>query len=344
MLPAVHFERRGLRYVFRPTRVFHGIFARRQFLRLAVGAIDLRVKGEVRRQPLGLRRIDQARLVADDEHGRGRLIVLVADMKRYLARRKAFKQQVHLVAITDVLCALADVESDLALAFAGVAAVELNDPVFQGQAAQHRLQGLHIEHLQVQPELGGTFGSGPLAPGAVLIIRNVFFPGRIVDRLGVAAYGSQLGRDAGFVVHLDQELPPALLDQFRFGRPGGDLHARLRVDVHAGQTILVEHALDGFGGFIRVGLSVRRIQRDFVRSTERCPEIIGRFDHAPDLRDEWLQLDILDDAQGGRLGCRHQEGRCLERARKRRRNQNALKKHGCLTFCSWFGWSIEHIG
>ena len=60
--------------------------------------------------------------------------------------------------------------------------------------------------------------------------------------------------------------------------------------------------------------------------------------------DEWLQLDILDDAQGGRLGCRHQEGRCLERARKRPRNQNALKKHGCLTFCSWFGWSIEHIG
>ena len=251
------------------------------------------MKGEVRRQPLGLRRIHQAGLVTDDEHGGRRLVVLILDVKGDFARGQAIKQQVRLVAVADVLRALADVEGDLALALAGVAAVELDDPVFQGQTAQRGSQRLRIEHLQVEPQFSRTVGR-PIASFAVLIVGTVLLPGRIVHRLRGAADRPQFRGHAGFVVNLDQELPPAFLRQHRPGGPLGDFHTRLRVDVHADQTVLVQHALDGFAGFVGVGYFERCLQRSFIRGVEWRTQVIGRFDHAPDLRDQWLQFDVFD--------------------------------------------------
>ena len=101
-----------------------------------------------------------------------------------------------------------------------------------------------------------------------------------------------------------EELPPAFLDEFRFRGSRRDFHARLRIDVHAEQTILVEHALDGLAGFIGIGLIEGRFQRLLVHHAEGCSQIISCFNHPSDLRDERLQLGILDDGQTRRIpGC-----------------------------------------
>ena len=101
-----------------------------------------------------------------------------------------------------------------------------------------------------------------------------------------------------------EELPPAFLDEFRFRGSRRDFHARLRVDAHAEQTILVEHALDSLAGFIGVGLFEGRFQCLLVLRAEGCSQIIRGFNHTPDLRDKRLQLGILDDGQTRRIpGC-----------------------------------------
>ena len=53
----------------------------------AIGAIDLRVEEEVRRQPLGLRRVDALPLVSDQERSGRWLIVEIEHAKRDLGRR-----------------------------------------------------------------------------------------------------------------------------------------------------------------------------------------------------------------------------------------------------------------
>jgi len=75
-------------------------------------------------------------------------------MKLHLAGRQTIEQHIHIIAIADVLRPLAHIERNLRLALAGVAAVELDDPVLKSQPAQLLAQGLFVVHLHVQPKLG----------------------------------------------------------------------------------------------------------------------------------------------------------------------------------------------
>ena len=265
-----HLRRFRFRDIFRTARVFDGVFAGRQLFRLAVGAIHLRMKSKVRREPLGLRRINAPLIVPNDEHRGGWLPVFVKHVKSHFAGRQNVEQRIHIVAITDVLRPLPDVERDLRLPLAGVATVKLEDPIFEVQAAQQFAQRLLAEHLQIEPQLG-RIRPRRIPALAISLIRRRRARPALVQRERVRAHRAQFGRHPGFVVDFDQELPPALFSQFRFRRSRRDLHARLRVDVHAEQTILVEHALDGFAGLIGVGLLERRFQRLFVGVAERCP-------------------------------------------------------------------------
>jgi hypothetical protein len=100
-----------------------------------------------------------------------------------------------------------------------------------------------------------------------------------------------LRRRARLVLDLYQKLPPPLLDQLRFGRPGRDLHPHLRVNVDREQTVSIQHPLQ----LSRIPFLDRRLQFLLVRRLERDAEIIRRFDQPLHLGGERLRFDIGDN-------------------------------------------------
>ena len=102
--------------ILRTARVLDGVVSRRQRERLAVGAVNLRLKEEVGRQPLGLRRIDAGLRVADQERRSGGLIVGILDVQLHLSRGLAAEQDVDGTAEAEILRALADIEVEAGLA------------------------------------------------------------------------------------------------------------------------------------------------------------------------------------------------------------------------------------
>ena len=127
---------------------------------------------KIRREPFRLRRIDPALLIANEERsGRG-LIVFIPHTKDDLVRRLAVEKNVHLVAESEVLGSLADIEFELGLALAGVAAVELHHAIFQRQAGQFLFQRLVIGHLQIEPKFRVAPGRTVFAALAVKFVRS----------------------------------------------------------------------------------------------------------------------------------------------------------------------------
>ena len=147
-----------------------------------------------------------AKFVAKLKTGRGRLAVLVEHLKCDLASRFAIEEQIDLVSKAEILCSLANVEAELGIAFAGVAAVKLDDAIFQGQAAERLGERLGVVNGQAKPTIHD------------LILR------RACEWLSVWAARAKLRSDTGFVVHLDQKAAPALLEQFTLGWTGFHLH------------------------------------------------------------------------------------------------------------------------
>ena len=125
-----------LRDRFRPARKLDRVFAVGQTKRFAVGAIDLRMKAEIRREPFRLARINAALRVANLETASGRLSVFVEDVESDRARRLRIKQNIDFIAEAEILRALPDIEHQFGFAFAGVAAVKLNDAIFEAEATQ----------------------------------------------------------------------------------------------------------------------------------------------------------------------------------------------------------------
>ena len=89
-------------------------------------------------------------------------------------------------------------------------------------------------------------------------------------------------------MHLDQKLPPALLDQFALGRARRHFHARFRIDAHAQEAKRVERLLHSANEGGIVGLLARLFERGLGLRIERMAEIIQRFNHALDLGPERL--------------------------------------------------------
>src|SRR5437588_4214347 len=76
-------DRLGLRQIFRPAGIFDGISSFGQPDFLAIAAINLVLKTKVRREALWRRGIDPSILIANDEAGRGGLVVFILDLKGY---------------------------------------------------------------------------------------------------------------------------------------------------------------------------------------------------------------------------------------------------------------------
>ncbi len=70
--------------------------------------------------------------VSKDKHRHGGLPVFVQDVEFDRTRRRAAEQNVHFAASPQVLGALAHIEYELRFTLSGVAAIQREDPVFQG--------------------------------------------------------------------------------------------------------------------------------------------------------------------------------------------------------------------
>ena len=207
--------------IFRPAVVGDFILAGRQQHFFAVGPVNLIVEEEVGREPPRLRRIDAAVLVAKDELPGRRRAVVVEDRQLHAHGRLALEEDRHFVAKADVLRSLADVEADRRFALALVAAVDLHDAIFEVEAGELGDERLIVEHLDVHPAVGHVFGlHGRLRIGAA--------GGASVERRGVGTGRPQVGGHAAFVVDLDEEDAPALLDELCRGCDRGRLSRGFR--------------------------------------------------------------------------------------------------------------------
>src|SRR6185369_8872505 len=116
-----HFQALGLLAILRAAGIFDGVLAGRQQDELAIGAIDLGMKGEIGREALGLRRIDAALGVADQERSGGGTIVEVEHAKRDFGSRFGSEQKIEIAAETEVLRSLPDVKAQSGFTLSGVA-------------------------------------------------------------------------------------------------------------------------------------------------------------------------------------------------------------------------------
>ena len=208
----------SLTWMFRVVLRFRGhactppCSSRRQRERFAVGAINLRLEEEVRRQSLGLRRIDPALRVANQERSGGGLIVRILDAELHLRRSLRVEEQVDRTAESQVLRALADIEVESRLALSGVAGEEAEDAVFQRQSREVGTQGLLVEHFDIQelppmassgvlarrPALGlSTASTGVLPAWLLTLMRKVRQP--CCSSSAVAGPSIALTRDSGLI-------------------------------------------------------------------------------------------------------------------------------------------------
>src|SRR5262249_26822907 len=113
---------------------------------------------EVRRQPPRQRGVNMALLVTDNERPSRRLAVFVEHMQLDDHGREAIKQERlgirpgsgPLLLLIGLLTGPVKPEADLRLAPSGIAAIYLQDSVFDSQAGKVGEQRLSAEHLQVQ--------------------------------------------------------------------------------------------------------------------------------------------------------------------------------------------------
>ena len=142
--------------------------------------------------------------------------------------------------------------------------------------------------------MGGVGAKFPVGGG--LDVRG------IVHGLRVRAHPEQGRRSAGLVVNLDQELPPAALDEFRFGGAGGDFHAHLRTDFDGEEAIRIEDFLHRPDRGARIARLHDGDETLLIGGTERSAEVVGRLEQAPYLREQGLGFDFGDERQIRREG------------------------------------------
>ena len=100
---------------------------------LAGGAVDLRMKEKVWCQSATLCRIDPAETVANHEAGHNVRPIFIFDIKNQLHARFAVKKNIHIGPESEILRALANVEAEPGFSLAGIAAVNLDQTIFNWQ-------------------------------------------------------------------------------------------------------------------------------------------------------------------------------------------------------------------
>src|SRR2546429_9946666 len=101
--------------------------------------------------------------------------------------------------MTYVLRPLPYFERNLTFALARVAAVKLEDAIFEVQAAQLLAQRLLAEHLQIEPQIG-RIRLRRIAALAIHLVRRRRAPTAFIQREPVRADRAQVGGHAGLVL------------------------------------------------------------------------------------------------------------------------------------------------
>ena len=202
----------GLGNGLRSAREFDGVVAIGQAHLLAIAPIDLPLKPEIRREPLGRRGVNAFGAIKDEQAGRGRLALFVADFQGDFAGRRGGEENGRLAAKTEVLRSLADVKLERGFALAGIARKERDDAVLEFETGKSRRQRGLVEKLDVEPKIGRIDRGGGCAARSEPAIARVPCRTAGIDGLRLRAEDVQRSGRACFVDDLDQKLAPALLD------------------------------------------------------------------------------------------------------------------------------------
>lgn len=202
------------------------------------------------------------------------------------------EEDVHFIAKAEILRPLANVEGELCFALPGLLRIDLQDAVFQVEAGEVDLHRLLVEHLEVRP--AALFGTRE----------------GVGDLPGVRAVDGENRGHSGLIVDLHQEGPPALLHQHGGRGTLLDLHAALRVYVHAGQNVGIENPLDPRDGLPRIGRMVQEpLQfRDFLGG-QRFAHEIERLEHPGYLRGQGLVFHLFHQRKFFGAGDKRKEQR-----------------------------------
>ena len=273
--------------VFRTARNGHGIVARREQDGFAVGSIDLIVKKEIRGKAVCGIGVDPTSLVLDDEGGAGRCSVEILEFDTDFYGGLAVEEDSDFIAEADVLGSLADVEGEQGFAFADVAAVELNDAVFQSEPREFRIEWSTVEHLHVQPALSDVRHSdvhrGRLAAVTLAVLRS-----------GVRADCLEEWGDTGLVVRFYEEGSPALLDEDFGGGAFFYFDSAFRVDVDSGDAVGVEDGLYFGDSLFVFGLGKQVLDSSFICGIQRGAGEAEGFDQTFGCGGEGLTFDLMD--------------------------------------------------
>src|SRR5690242_12003781 len=99
-----------MRQILRTSGVQHVVIAVGQLYGFAIGPVDLRLEEKVGGEPFRGIRIQPVQTVSDLERRHGRTAVLILDPQRNLAGWKGIKENRDVIAETDILGTLADIE------------------------------------------------------------------------------------------------------------------------------------------------------------------------------------------------------------------------------------------
>ncbi|MCG3162553.1 MAG: hypothetical protein JMDDDDMK_03820 [Acidobacteria bacterium] len=201
----------------------------------------------------------------------------------------AGEENVGFVAKAYVLRPLTGVEIQTRFALARVAAVELQDEVFDVQTRKLRTHRRLDVQAGVEPAIGDIAlcdaGFGAVSERALRAILRAGVNGQ-----GIRAVNDQRRGHAGFVADFDEKRPPSVLDEFGTRYALRHAHAAFRVDVNVNQAVLVEYVLNRAAGPAGVGFVEGLRQRLFVNRSERRAQIIERLDQSLDVGRQRLQL------------------------------------------------------
>ena len=214
---------------------------------------------------------------------------MILDPEHHLGRGLAVEQDVDGAAKSDILGALADVETDFGFPAPGFPGVDLKHRIFElnpRQVAEQWPPPIHVEFQKAVGDLTGreeVLRLGPLGIGRP-----------VQDGLGVGALCFEQGGDHGLVVNLDEEALPAVLHQDRLGGTAQDLHPSLRIDHHHGQAIGIQDLLDA-SSRLRAGRFIpQRLQSAGILRRESAPQEGQRVIQPERLGQQRLGFDVSD--------------------------------------------------
>lgn len=133
-------------FVFGAAGVFQIKFAGWDENGVAIVAVDVGLEIKIGSEAFGLRRKNVASAIAEGEASGGRFVVVIENSQAHWNGGADIEENWNLTAKTEILVAAANFKTDCGFAFAGLAAVDERDGVFDVETRKfgaHRRDGVH---------------------------------------------------------------------------------------------------------------------------------------------------------------------------------------------------------